>query len=69
MKESLNLTDPDGFYAALIDAQEGLDAEAGAAFNARLVFLLANQVGEQDVLLECIAAARSSTNEAVTQKD
>ena len=53
-----NIPDPDGFYAALVAAHEGLTEAQSAELNARLVFLLANQVGEQAVLLDCVAAAR-----------
>jgi len=52
-----NVPDPDGFYAALVAAHEGLTDAQSAELNARLVFLLANQVGEQRVLLDCVAAA------------
>ena len=53
-----NIPDPDGFYAALVAAHEGLTDADSAALNARLVFLLANQIGDQQVLADCIAAAR-----------
>ena len=53
-----NIPDPDAFYAALVTAHEGLTEAQSAELNARLVFLLANQVGEQAALLECVAAAR-----------
>jgi hypothetical protein len=59
MRTDPNIPDPDGFYAALVAAHEGLSAAESAALNARLVFLLANQIGDQQVLAECIAAARS----------
>ena len=55
-----HIPDPDGFYAAWVDAIEGLSESQGADFNARLVLLLANQCGDQSVLLDCIAAARES---------
>ncbi|MDQ6685043.1 MAG: DUF2783 domain-containing protein [Pseudomonadota bacterium] len=51
------LLDPDGFYEAWADAQQGLDAEESADLNARLVLLLADRVGDPAVLRECIAAA------------
>jgi hypothetical protein len=51
------IPDPDGFYAALLAAHEGLDGAQSADLNARLVLLLANQCGDQDVLLACIHAA------------
>jgi len=62
-----NIPDPDAFYAALLEAQDGLDAAATADFQARLLFLLANQCGAQDVLLECIAAACDSAEPAPTK--
>lgn len=52
-----NIADPDGFYAALVAAHEGLTEAESAELNARLVFLLANHVGDARVLAECIAAA------------
>jgi hypothetical protein len=61
MHTELTIADPDAFYAALVAAHEGLSTEQSAALNARLVILLANQVGDGKVLLECIAAARTAS--------
>ena len=55
-----NITQPDDFYQALIDAHTGLTAAQSAALNARLILLLANQVGDPDTLRAAIAAARDS---------
>ena len=55
-----SLADPDGFYEAWVAAHEGLTDAESADLDARLVLLLANQVGEMRVLLECIAAARAA---------
>jgi hypothetical protein len=52
--------DADGFYEQLLDAQAGLSPEQVQAFSARLILLLANQVGDAKVLGECIAAARDA---------
>ena len=68
MKTEPNIPDPDGFYAAWIGAHESLSDAQSADFNARLVLLLANQCGDQAVLLECIAAARASGEPADRQK-
>jgi hypothetical protein len=57
MKTDLNLKDPDAFYEAWLDAQRGLDEGDSAQLNARLVLLLANQIGDDRVLAECVAAA------------
>jgi len=54
-----NIPDPDGFYAVLVAAHEGLTEAQSAELNARLVFLLANQLGDQRVLLDCVATART----------
>ncbi len=51
------LSDPDGFYAALVAAHEGLGDADSALLNARLVMLLANQVGDAATLQACIDAA------------
>ncbi len=60
MKTDPNIPDPDGFYAVLIAAHEGLSEAQSAELNARLVFLLANQVGDQKTLIECVEAARQT---------
>ena len=55
-----NIPDPDGLYAALIAAHEGLTDAESAALNARLIMLLANQVGDFATLREAIDQARRS---------
>ena len=55
-----HIPDPDGFYAAWLQAHESLSDGASADLNARLVLLLANQCGDQATLLACIAAAREA---------
>ncbi|HEX7888276.1 MAG TPA: DUF2783 domain-containing protein [Ramlibacter sp.] len=59
MKTSLNLPDADGFYEQLLDAHQGLSDQQSALLNARLILLLANQVGDARVLKECVEAARA----------
>lgn len=59
MNTEPNITDPDAFYAAWIAAQEHLNEADSADYNARLVLLLANQVGDTAVLQACIEAARA----------
>ena len=53
------LADPDGFYAALMDAHRGLDDAASRRLDARLVILLSNHIGDGDVLREAMALARA----------
>lgn len=48
----------DVFYAALLQAHQGLTEEESARLNARLVLILANQVGDLDILRAAINKAR-----------
>jgi hypothetical protein len=53
----------DEFYAALMSAHEGLSFEESAALNARLVLLLANRVGDLELLQAAIKAAKQQTRQ------
>lgn len=55
-----NLEASDPFYEALIDSHSDLSEAQSHALNARLVLLLANHIGRQDVLLQALGAARQS---------
>jgi hypothetical protein len=55
-----NIDRPDDFYQALIEAHAGLSEQESAALNARLILLLANQVGDLETLKEAIAAVRGA---------
>jgi hypothetical protein len=57
MKTTLHLQDADTFYEQLLDAHAGWSREQSELLNARLILLLANQMGDAQVLRECIAAA------------
>ncbi|HYD68163.1 DUF2783 domain-containing protein [Azospirillum sp.] len=52
------LASPDDFYEALIDTHRDLSAEQSAMVNAKLVLLLANHVGDMDVLKDAMRIAR-----------
>lgn len=54
------IPDADGFYAALLQAHQGLSEAESAEFNARLLLLLANQCADQKILLDCVRAARET---------
>jgi len=53
-----NIAEPDDFYEALIGTHRGLSDEQSALVNAKLVLLLANHIGDRDVLSQALAAAR-----------
>ncbi len=59
-----NLTHPDDFYEALIESHRGLSVEQSGMLNAKLILLLANQVGDLDVLRAAIAKAREGIEPA-----
>lgn len=52
-----NFSDPDAFYAALADLHRDRSPESSRQINARLILLLANHVGDQDVLAAAMAIA------------
>ncbi len=53
-----NLVDHDGFYAELLGAHKGLDDVQSQALNAQLIMILANHIGDGQVLSEALALAR-----------
>ena len=50
---------PDAAYTAIIDAHRGLAEAESAELNARLVLILANHIGDAQVLRQALALARS----------
>ena len=52
-----NIDGADDFYAELLAAHEGLSKAESDALNARLVLVLANHIGEREVLGQALAAA------------
>jgi len=51
---------PDAAYQALVEAHRGLSAEQAAALDAKLVFILANHIGDLDILSEAVALAKGT---------
>ena len=56
-----NIDDPDGFYEELLSLHEGRSKDESDALNARLVLILANHIGDRQVLREAFRAAASPT--------
>lgn len=54
---SPNIEDSDGFYDELLAAHQGLSKEASDAYNARLILVLANHIGDRAILRAALAAA------------
>jgi hypothetical protein len=51
---------PDDFYEALIAAHRDLTDAQSLALNCRLILILANQIGDVDLLKDALALARRS---------
>ena len=58
LNTELNLAAPDDFYDELIALHRGLSDERSALVNAKLVLLLANHIGDTEILRAAMAAAR-----------
>ena len=59
LKRDLNLARPDDVYNLIVDAHRGLDDAQCRAFDARLILLLVNQVGDEAVIRAAVDAART----------
>lgn len=62
-KTTAHFQDADSFYERLLDAHLGLSREQSELLNARLILTLANQIGDAQVLADCIALARQLPGE------
>jgi hypothetical protein len=60
LRRTLNLGQPDDIYNAVVDAHKGLSDEQCRAFDARLILLLVNHIGDEAVIREALDAASSS---------
>ncbi|WP_422366941.1 DUF2783 domain-containing protein [Pelagibius sp.] len=58
LRDDPRIAAPDEFYEALTALHRDLAFEESAKVNAKLVLLLANHIGDMNVLREAISAAR-----------
>jgi len=58
LTRSLNLAQPDDIYNAIVDAHKDLSDEQCRAFDARLILLLVNHIGDETVIREALKEAR-----------
>ena len=54
LRTELGVADPDDFYARLIELHEGLTTEQSHKVNAKVILMLANHIGDTDVLYEVL---------------
>jgi hypothetical protein len=56
-----NLTHHDELYEMLIELHRGLDDNRSAIVNAKLIMLLLNHVGDEEVIREALRIAREES--------
>ena len=60
LRRTLNLARPDDIYNAIVDAHKGLSDEQGRDFDARLILLLVNHIGDEAVIREALKEAATT---------
>jgi hypothetical protein len=63
-----NVADHDAFYEILVDAHQDLSDEQSKMLNAQLILLLANHIGDLQVLREAFEIARRNVEAAPPQQ-
>lgn len=53
-----NISSPDDFYQEVVDMHRGLSEQQSVLVNAKLILLLANHIGDLEVLRHAMRAAR-----------
>ncbi|WP_426035645.1 DUF2783 domain-containing protein [Cypionkella sp. TWP1-2-1b2] len=56
-----NIVNADSFYTELLAAHRGLPEAESHAMNARLVLILANHIGDAEVLSQALALAKAAS--------
>lgn len=59
-----NFADPDAAYRLVVEAHRGLNDEDSASLDTALVLILANHIGDAQVLHDAIALAKRQLGEA-----
>jgi len=68
LSTSSNFARPDDAFRAVVEAHRGLNEEQSADLDAALVLILANHIGDIEVLREAIVLARQRMLEASQQQ-
>lgn len=68
LSTSSNFAKPDDAFRAIVEAHRGLTEAESADFDAALVLILANHIGDIEVLREAIMLARRRMLEAGQQQ-
>jgi Protein of unknown function (DUF2783) len=57
-----NLDSPDEFYEALIEMHRGLSDKQSELANAKLILVLANHIGDLEVLKQAMSTVRNGVS-------
>jgi Protein of unknown function (DUF2783) len=57
---SSRFPDPDAAYRLILEAHRGLDEASSRELDCALTLILANQIGDTDILREALALARAA---------
>jgi hypothetical protein len=68
LSTSSNFAKPDDAFRAIVEAHRGLSEEESADFDAALVLILANHIGDIEVLCEAITLAKRRMIDASQQQ-
>jgi hypothetical protein len=68
LSTSSNFAKPDDAFRAIVEAHRGLTEAESADFDAALVLILANHIGDIEVLREAITLARRRMLETSQQQ-
>ena len=68
LSTSSNFAKPDDAFRAIVEAHRGLSDEQSADLDAALVLILANHIGDLDVLCQALALAKRRIADAGQQQ-
>lgn len=54
----VNIARPDDFYQELIDMQRDMNEDKVQLMNAKLILIMANHIGDQEILSEAMRRAK-----------
>jgi len=61
LRTELGVENPDDFYAQLLELHEGLSDAESHKLNAKVILMLANHIGDAEVLNETLTYAREKS--------
>ncbi|MEE8425799.1 MAG: DUF2783 domain-containing protein [Woeseiaceae bacterium] len=68
MHRKLRIEDPDAFYERLIELHADRSAADSELINAKLILMMANEIGDQRVLLEILQTLQENSSQNVPRE-